>query len=189
MNLPNILTLIRIIMIPVFMVVLLLKLPGGKAIIPYQDYVAAVIFIVASATDGIDGYIARRFGQVTNLGRFLDPLADKLLVSAALISLVQLGRVSAWIVWIILGREFAVTGLRAIAAADGVVISASKLGKIKTVTQVIAISALLLNDWPLSYLNIPVGEPMLYVALVMTVISGIDYISKSRHFLGSKVKK
>jgi len=187
-NLPNTLTLIRIIMVPIFMIVLLLKLPGGRTFFAYQEYVAAGIFILAATTDGLDGYIARKFGQVTNLGKFLDPLADKLLVSAALISLVELDQASAWIVWVILAREFTVTGLRAIAAADGVVISASKLGKIKTVTQVIAISAILLHDWPLSYLNIPVGQPMLYVALIFTVISGIDYVMKSRHYL-SALKK
>jgi CDP-diacylglycerol--glycerol-3-phosphate 3-phosphatidyltransferase len=182
-NLPNILTLVRIIMIPFFMVILLLKLPGGKTYFAYQDVVAALIFVLAAATDGVDGYAARKLGQVTNLGKFLDPLADKLLVSAALISLVELNIVSAWIVWIILAREFAVTGLRAIAAAEGTVISASKLGKLKTVSQIIAITALILQDWPLSYLHIYIGKPMLYIALVLTIISGIDYLLKSRHFL------
>lgn len=188
MNLPNTLTLIRILLVPVFMMVLLLKLPGGRTFFEYQEYVAAGIFILAATTDGLDGYIARKFGQVTNLGKFLDPLADKLLVSAALICLVELGETSAWIVWVILAREFMVTGLRAIAAADGVILSASKLGKIKTVTQVVAISAILLQDWPLSYWNIPVGQPMIYVALVFTVISGIDYVMKSRHYLGALKK-
>lgn len=183
MNLPNRLTLARIILIPIFMAILLLQVPKGQAIFPHQDIVAALIFIVAAATDGLDGYIARKRGQVTVLGKFMDPLADKLLVSAALISLVELGKVPAWVVWVILAREFAVTGLRAIASADGTVISASKLGKIKTVTQVIAISALLLNDWPLSLLNIPVGQPFLYIALVFTIISGVDYIIKSKKFL------
>ncbi|MGI5902445.1 MAG: CDP-diacylglycerol--glycerol-3-phosphate 3-phosphatidyltransferase [Desulfitobacteriia bacterium] len=183
MNLPNILTLIRIVMIPIFMVVLLLKLPGGKEYLPYQNVVAALIFVIAAATDGLDGYIARKRRQVTNLGKFLDPLADKLLVSAALISLVELEVVSAWIVWVILGREFAVTGLRAIAVADGVIISASKLGKLKTMTQVIAITLLILNDWPLSYFHIYIGQPLLYIALVLTVISGLDYILKSRKLL------
>jgi CDP-diacylglycerol--glycerol-3-phosphate 3-phosphatidyltransferase len=145
--------------------------------------VAAVIFILAAATDGLDGYIARKRHQVTVLGKFMDPLADKLLVSAALISLVELGEVPAWIAWIILGREFAVTGLRAIASADGVVISASKLGKIKTVTQVISISAILLHDWPFSLIGIPFGQPVLYIALFFTVISGIDYLLKSRKYL------
>ncbi|CAA7602499.1 CDP-diacylglycerol-glycerol-3-phosphate 3-phosphatidyltransferase [Acididesulfobacillus acetoxydans] len=183
MNLPNRLTLARIIIIPVFMAFLLLQVPQGHTLFAHQDVVAAVIFILASATDGLDGYIARKRHQVTVLGKFMDPLADKLLVSAALISLVQLGEVPAWIAWTILGREFAVTGLRAIAAADGHVISASKLGKIKTVTQVIAISAILLHDWPFSLLNIPIGQPFLYLALVFTIISGIDYLLKARLLL------
>jgi CDP-diacylglycerol--glycerol-3-phosphate 3-phosphatidyltransferase len=165
------------------MAFLLLQAPKGHPIFPHQDLVAAVIFILAATTDGLDGYVARKRGQVTVLGKFMDPLADKLLVSAALISLVELGEVPAWVAWIILAREFAVTGLRAIASADGTVISASKLGKIKTVTQVIAISALLLHDWPFSLLNIPVGQPFLYIALIFTIISGIDYLLKSRKLL------
>ena len=183
MNLANRLTLVRIILIPVFMVFLLLQFPKGHTLFPHQDLVAAVIFILASATDGLDGYIARKRHQVTVLGKFMDPLADKLLVSAALISLVELGSVPAWVAWTILGREFAVTGLRAIAATDGVVISASKLGKIKTITQVVAISAILLDDWPLSYFGIPIGQPVLYIALIFTIISGIDYFSKTRKLL------
>lgn len=183
MNLPNRLTLARIILIPVFMAFLLLQVPKGHTLFPHQDVVAAIIFILASATDGLDGYIARKRHQVTNLGKFMDPLADKLLVSAALISLVELGEVTAWLAWIILAREFAVTGLRAIAAVDRVVISASKLGKIKTITQVIAISAILLHDWPLSLIGIKVGQPLLYVALIFTVISGLDYMIKSRKLL------
>ncbi|ADY56502.1 CDP-diacylglycerol--glycerol-3-phosphate 3-phosphatidyltransferase [Syntrophobotulus glycolicus DSM 8271] len=186
LNLPNILTLVRIVMVPVFMVILLLKLPGGKTYFAYQNFVAAAIFIIAAATDGLDGFIARKLHQVTNLGKFLDPLADKLLVSAALISLVQMHKIYAWIVWVILAREFAVTGLRAIAAADGVVISASKLGKIKTVSQVIAISIMLLNDWPFSYLGIYPGKPLIYLALVLTIISGVDYIVKARKLLSKK---
>ncbi|NLM20996.1 MAG: CDP-diacylglycerol--glycerol-3-phosphate 3-phosphatidyltransferase [Peptococcaceae bacterium] len=188
MNLPNILTLVRIIMIPFFMVILLLKLPGGEPYFAYQDVVAALIFVLAATTDGMDGYVARKLGQVTNLGKFLDPLADKLLVSAALISLVELDIVPAWIVWVILAREFAVTGLRAIAATEGTVISASKLGKLKTVSQIIAITVLILQDWPLPDLHVYIGKPMLYIALVLTVISGIDYLLKSRHFLFKTIK-
>lgn len=183
MNLPNRLTLARIILIPVFMAFLLLKMPKGQALFPYQDLVAAMIFILAATTDGLDGYIARKRNQVTTLGKFMDPLADKLLVSAALISLVQLGEVPAWVAWAIIAREFVVTGLRAIAAVDKVVISASKLGKIKTVTQVIAISAILLNDWPLSLIGLHIGQPMLYIALVFTIISGLDYLFKARKIL------
>ena len=183
MNLANRLTLARIIVIPVFMTFLLLKIPKGHEIFLHQDAVAAIIFILAAATDGLDGYIARKRNQVTNLGKFMDPLADKLLVSAALISLVQLGEVTAWVAWTILAREFAVTGLRAVAAVDRVVISASQLGKIKTVSQVIAISAILLHDWPLSLIGIQIGQPFLYIALFFTVISGLDYLFKSRKLL------
>jgi len=182
-NLANRLTLARIVLIPVFMTVLLLKVPKGYTLFPHQEIVAAVIFILAAATDGLDGYIARKRNQVTNLGKFMDPLADKLLVSAALISLVQLGQVNAWIAWTILAREFAVTGLRMVASVDRVVISASKLGKIKTITQVVAISALLLQDWPLSLIGIHIGQPLLYIALFFTVISGLDYFRKSRKLL------
>lgn len=183
MNLANRLTLARIIVIPVFMAILLLKVPKGYTLLPHQEIVAAVIFILAAATDGLDGYIARKRNQVTNLGKFMDPLADKLLVSAALIALVQLGDVAAWIAWTILAREFAVTGLRMVAAVDRVVISASKLGKIKTITQVVAISAILLQDWPLSLVGIYIGQPLLYIALFFTVISGLDYFRKSRKLL------
>ena len=184
MNLPNRLTLARIILIPVFMTFLLLKIPVGHELFPHQDFVAAIIFILAAATDGLDGYIARKRHQVTNLGKFMDPLADKLLVSAALISLVQLGEVTAWVAWIILAREFAVTGLRAVAAVDRVVISASKLGKIKTVSQVIAISAILLqHDWPVSLIGIYIHDPFLYIALFFTVISGLDYLFKAGKLL------
>lgn len=179
MNLPNRLTLARIILVPVFMAFLLLQVPKGHTILPHQDVVAALIFILASTTDGLDGYIARKRGQVTVLGKFMDPLADKLLVSAALIALVELGDVPAWLAWVIIGREFAVTGLRAIAAADGQVIAASKLGKIKTVTQVIAISAILLKDWPFSLIGIRIGQPLLYLALFFTIWSGIDYLAKT----------
>lgn len=179
MNLPNRLTLARIILIPVFMAFLLLQMPKGQPIFPYQDLVAAAIFILAATTDGLDGYIARKRGQVTVLGKFMDPLADKLLVSAALISLVELGEIRAWVAWTILAREFAVTGLRAIASADGTVIAASKLGKVKTATQIIAISLILLHDWPFSYLGITLGQPLLLVALFFTIVSGLDYLLKT----------
>ena len=145
MNLANRLTLARIILIPLFMAFLLLQIPKGHTLFPHQNIVATLIFWAASATDGLDGYIARKRNQVTVVGKFMDPLADKLLVAAALISLVQLGDVPAWVAWIILGREFSVTGLRAIAATEGIVISASKLGKLKTVTQIVAISTILLH--------------------------------------------
>lgn len=165
------------------MVFLLLRLPHGKQFFESQDYIAAAIFILAAVTDGLDGHIARKRKQVTRLGQFMDPLADKLLVSAALISLVELQLVQAWIAWVILGREFAVTGLRAIAAAEGVVIPASKLGKVKTVTQIIAISAFLLHDWPLTLIGLTISNWFIYIAVVFTVISGLDYLIKGRRFL------
>ncbi len=188
MNLPNRLTLARIILIPVFMVFLLLRLPKGQEFFASQSFVAAAIFLLASVTDGLDGYIARKRKQVTRLGQFMDPLADKLLVSAALISLVELHLVPGWVAWVIIGREFAVTGLRAIAAVDQVVIPASKLGKVKTVTQIIAIAAYLLHDWPLNLIGIKLSGWFIYVALIFTIISGLDYLIKGRKFLRSAEK-
>jgi len=165
------------------MVFLMLRVRRGEPYFATQTYIAAAIFLLAAITDGLDGYIARKRKQVTRLGQFMDPLADKLLVSAALISLVELHKVPGWIAWVIIGREFAVTGLRAIAAAEQVVIPASKLGKIKTVTQIIAISAHLLRDWPLSLIGIKLSPWFIYVALVFTIISGVDYIVKGWKFL------
>ncbi|MDD2401116.1 MAG: CDP-diacylglycerol--glycerol-3-phosphate 3-phosphatidyltransferase [Clostridia bacterium] len=168
MNLANKLTLSRIFLVPLFMLVLLIRIPFGK-------YIAAVIFIIAASTDGLDGYIARKRKQITNLGKLMDPLADKLLISAALISLVEMGEIPAWIAVLIIGREFFVTGLRSIAAAEGIVIAASKLGKIKTVTQIVAISALLLDDVLLNFINVSFGKYLLYIAVFFTLWSGIDY--------------
>jgi len=173
MNLANKLTLSRIFLVPVFMFFLLIRIPLG-------EYIAAVIFIIAASTDGLDGYIARKKKQVTNLGKLMDPLADKLLISAALISLVDLKQISAWVAVIIIGREFFVTGLRAVAASEGVVIAASKLGKLKTISQVVAISALMLNDYPLSLYNITFGRYAMYVAVFFTILSGVDYYLKAR---------
>lgn len=181
MNLANKLTLSRIILIPVFMLVLLIRIPFG-------EYIAAAIFIIAASTDGLDGYIARKRKEITNLGKLMDPLADKLLISAALITLVELKEISGWIAFIIIGRELFVTGLRSIAAAEGVVIAASKLGKFKTVSQIVAISALLLNDFPLSLLNITFGKYAIYVALFFTVWSGVDYYLKARSSMRLKLE-
>jgi CDP-diacylglycerol--glycerol-3-phosphate 3-phosphatidyltransferase len=167
-NLPNALTIVRIMAIPV--IVVLLFFPGKLA-----SFIAAIIFIFAAITDGLDGYIARKQNVVTTLGKFLDPLADKLLVITSLIMLIHLGRVPAWIVAIIAGREMAVTGLRAIAITEGIVISASKLGKYKTLLQVIA-TANLIGHY--SYYSIDfhnVGMIFLWAALVLTVWSGLDY--------------
>ncbi|PKM81804.1 MAG: CDP-diacylglycerol--glycerol-3-phosphate 3-phosphatidyltransferase [Firmicutes bacterium HGW-Firmicutes-14] len=176
MNLPNRITLARIVLVPIFLLILSVK-------IKYGHFLAAAVFILAASTDGLDGYLARKRNQVTKLGKFMDPLADKLLVSAALISLVELGKISAWVAFIIIGREFAVTGLRSIAAAEGVVISASRLGKAKTVSQIIAIVFLFLQDFPFSLLKIPAGKLAMGVAVFFTIWSGLDYFRRARHLL------
>lgn len=186
MNLANRLTVARVILVPFVILFLLIPTPhwglqmdgrwlSGGAML------ATVIFVVASATDTLDGYIARKHGLITNFGKFMDPLADKLLVSAALISLVALHRVPAWVAIVMIGREFAVTGLRTVASAAGVVIAASQLGKWKTVTQMVAIVLLMLNDFPLAYIGFPLDQVMLYLAALMTLWSGFDYFYKNRH--------
>ncbi|NLG86947.1 MAG: CDP-diacylglycerol--glycerol-3-phosphate 3-phosphatidyltransferase [Firmicutes bacterium] len=174
MNLPNKITLTRICLVPVFMLIAWLKLP-------YSDYLATFVFILAALTDTLDGYLARRRQEVTRFGKLLDPLADKLLVSAALLILVEGGRLGSWVALIIIGRELAVTGLRALAALDGVVIAASRLGKLKTVFQVIAISALLVQDYPFNLWNIPFSSIAMSLAVIFTLASGIDYFIKGRN--------
>ena len=188
MNIPNRLTLSRIFLIPVF--ILLLTVPFewgefniGERELPVSHFIAALIFILAAGTDWLDGYYARKYNLVTNLGKFLDPLADKLLVAAALILLVEMGLAPAWIVIIIISREMAVTGLRLVAAGEGIVLAAGSMGKLKTATQMIAIAVLLLNNFPFSYIGFPFGTIMLYAALVFTVISGYDYFVKNWHVM------
>jgi CDP-diacylglycerol--glycerol-3-phosphate 3-phosphatidyltransferase len=167
MNLPNGLTLMRIFLVPLLVAVLLAR---------SNMYIAATIFLAASLTDLLDGYFARKRGQVTTLGVLLDPIADKLLISSALIPLVQLGIVDAWMVVIIVGREFAVTGLRSIAAAEGFTIDASDLGKAKMVAQVAAISLLILSE-KYSVLK-GIGEFALYVVVLFALWSAVDYFRK-----------
>ncbi|HLR66204.1 CDP-diacylglycerol--glycerol-3-phosphate 3-phosphatidyltransferase [Virgibacillus alimentarius] len=188
MNIPNKITLSRIFLIPIF--ILLLSIPFewgqwniGNADLPISHFASGLLFIFASSTDWVDGYYARKYNLVTNLGKFLDPLADKLLVSAALILLVELGLAPAWVVIIIISREFAVTGLRLVAAGEGIVLAASKLGKLKTVTQIVAIAALLLHNFPFSYLAFPFDTILLYIALFFTVLSGYDYFAKNWHVM------
>jgi len=166
-NLPNALTLFRIFLVPVLVVVLLTK---------FSNFLGLAIFLVAAITDFFDGYFARRLNKTTRLGALLDPIADKLLMSAAFISLVELGVARAWIVVIIIGREFAVSGLRAIAAQNGVTIAASPLGKTKTVAQVIAIS-LLIVGYELGEFRFT-GELALWVVMLFAIVSGIDYFIK-----------
>lgn len=150
---------------------------------PVTHFVGALIFIVASVTDWVDGYYARKYNLVTNMGKFLDPLADKLLVSAAFILLVELGLAPAWVVIIIISREFAVTGLRLILAGQGEVVAANQLGKIKTWAQIIAISALFLHNTIFALVGIPFDDIALYVALFFTIWSGWDYFYLNRRVL------
>lgn len=173
MNLPNKLTLLRIIAIPVFIVVLLM---GYRV-------AATIIFIAAAFTDMLDGKIARKYDLVTNFGKLMDPLADKLLVMSALVCLVSLGDVAQWMVIVILAREFAVTGLRQVAASQGIVIAAGSTGKIKTVLQMIAIPLLLLQNWPGYYINLPLDQIFLWAAVLMTIVSGTEYIVKNKQLL------
>ena len=163
LNLPNVLTVARIIAVPVIVVALLDETPNG-------DVVAAIVFALAAISDGLDGYLARSRDAVTTFGKLMDPIADKLLIVAALISLVSLGRLAAWVAMVIIAREFAVTALRAVAAEQGVVISASWLGKAKTILQVAAVFALII--WEPAPLAV---DLLVYVAVAVTVISGADY--------------
>ena len=163
LNLPNALTLLRILAVPVVVVALLGETPNGDAL-------AAGVFALAALTDGLDGYFARSRDSVTTFGKLMDPLADKLLITAALLSLVSLHRLAPWIAMVIIGREVAVTILRTIAAERGIVIAASWLGKLKTVLQIAAVIALIATDPSPAWVDI-----LVYVALAVTVISGADY--------------
>ena len=175
-NLPNLLSLSRVFLAPLVMVFLAVRGQFGNLFgVNIGDILAGVVFIIASITDAADGYIARKRGIVTNLGKFIDPLADKILVVAALICLVELQRLDAWIVVIIVSREFIVSGIRMVAAVEGVVIHASAGGKAKTVTQIIAIVMMIFN--------IPFATPVMWVAMILTVWSGLDYLIKSKDFL------
>lgn len=173
MNLPNLITMARIFLVPFFLYAVLTRLQIGGLI-------AAAIFVLAAASDGVDGYLARRNKEVTRLGKFLDPLADKLLISAALIALVELGHISTWVAMVIIGREMAVTGLRALAAAEGNVIAAGPWGKAKTVFQIIFIVTIILAGalpeglW-LQRLADWLAMPLLWIAMALTIWSGIDY--------------
>jgi CDP-diacylglycerol---glycerol-3-phosphate 3-phosphatidyltransferase len=192
MNIPNRITISRILMIPIFMIVMLVPFKWGTmhllgTVLPVTHFVGALIFIIASSTDWVDGHYARKYNLVTNMGKFLDPLADKLLVSAALVILVELGYAASWIVIIIISREFAVTGLRLLLAEGGEVVAANMLGKIKTWAQIIAISALLLHNIIFEWISFPFDTLALWVAMIFTIWSGWDYFSKnSQVFKNSK---
>jgi CDP-diacylglycerol---glycerol-3-phosphate 3-phosphatidyltransferase len=187
LNLANTITLIRIFLVPVVMFFLLGYNIGSVQIeavtLTINELIATLIFIIAAVTDGLDGYIARRNKIVTNLGKFLDPLADKLLVTAALVSLVEMQRLEAWVAIVIISREFAVTGLRLIAVAEGHVIAASALGKLKTIVQIVAIVALMLNNIPFATISFPFDVVVTWLAVLITLASGIDYFYKNRKFI------
>lgn len=186
MNLPNALTLGRIFLVPLLVVVLLTKFEGHLVFGVTKELVAAAIFALASLTDWLDGYLARRRKQVTVLGQLMDPLADKLLITAALVSLVQMDLAPAWMVAVILGREFAVTVLRSIAHARGVVIAASPMGKFKMASQVIAILLLILGSEHLQQFFV-LGRVALWVAVVAAVVSGVDYYRRFNHVLAKSI--
>src|SRR3954466_9849253 len=176
-NIPNVLTLLRILAVPVIVVALLDETPNGDAL-------AAGVFALAAISDGLDGYIARRRQDVTTFGKLMDPLADKLLIVAALISLVSLDRLAAWVAMVIIARELAVTGLRAVAAEQGVVIAASWLGKVKTALQIAAVFALII--W---YPSPTWVDVLVYLAVAATVSSGLDYFFGLRKRLAVEREK
>jgi CDP-diacylglycerol--glycerol-3-phosphate 3-phosphatidyltransferase len=183
MNLPNSLTVTRICLVPLLVVVLLTKFEGRQILGVQIEFVGAGIFALASLTDWADGYLARRRKQITSLGQVIDPLADKLLTSAALISLVQMGMAPAWMVAVIIGREFAVTALRSLIYARGVAIPASPLGKIKMIAQVVAILALILSSaGEAAELLWWVGQAALWVVVITALVSAADYYRRFNLF-------
>jgi CDP-diacylglycerol--glycerol-3-phosphate 3-phosphatidyltransferase len=183
-NLANRITIARIMLVPVIMFFLQVKFPDihfEQFSITYNQIIATLIFIIAASTDSLDGYIARKQKLVTNLGKLLDPLADKLLISAVLIYLVELNKIEAWIVIVIIGREFAITGLRQIALLEGMVMAASKLGKWKTGIQITAIISLLINNFPFNFIGVRFDLISSWAAVLITIYSGIDYFVKNKH--------
>ncbi len=187
LNVPNTLSLVRVFLAPLVLLFLSLRIStpipflslDGAEPLTLGDLLAAVVFIIAAITDSMDGYIARKHHLITTLGKFIDPLADKVLVIAAMIALVELQRIPGWIVLVIITREFVVTGLRLVAAAEGVVIAASKGGKLKTVFQIVALAMLILK--------LPGGMALMWVAMILTVWSGMEYlIDGSRMLLNAE---
>lgn len=177
MNLPNKLTMLRVVMVPVFVLVMLLP-PGGTT----QNVIAGIIFILASITDTLDGYIARKYNLITVFGKFMDPLADKLLVCSAMICLVHTDEIPFWVVIIIIAREFIISGFRLVASDNGIVIAASMWGKVKTVFQMVMVIVILLNipSWRTFELI------LIYASLALTIISLADYMAKNWHVLGTE---
>lgn len=170
MNLPNKLTILRVLLIPVFVVLLLADFWGK-----WLDYIALAVFIIASLTDMLDGMIARKYNLITNFGKFMDPLADKLLVCSAMICLLDLGRIPAWVVIVIIAREFIISGFRLVASDKGVVIAAGYIGKAKTVFQMIMIMLMILDIEQIQLFT----DILMYIAVALTIISLVDYIGRN----------
>lgn len=203
MNLPNKITFSRILLIPFFMLFiipmpewLILSSPlefmrpelvyFNRIVIQYGNYIGAIFFIISASTDKVDGYIARKRKLVTKLGIFLDPIADKLLIAAALIALVQRGDFSAWVAIIIIARELIVTGFRLVAVGEGIVLAADKWGKVKMVVQTVAISVALLKNFPFSLItDLPIDQYLMFIAVVITIYSGYNYISKNSRVINT----
>lgn len=197
MNLPNKITVSRILLVPIFMI-FVIPIPDATVnlsilsflkddmlrinqfINSYGNYVAAFLFILAASTDGVDGYIARKHKLITAFGKFLDPIADKLLITAALIALVQRDVVTGWAAMIIISRELLVTGMRLVAAGEGQVVAANRSGKIKMVCQTVAVSVALLNNFPFSlFTDIHIDAYLMFIAVIVTIYSGIDFFAKN----------
>ena len=171
MNLPNKLTIARMAMVPLFMIALLMNTPASRIL-------ATVIFALASLTDMLDGQIARKYNMVTNFGKLMDPLADKVLTAAAMICLVELGDLAAWIAVVIIFREYLITGLRSVAASENIVVAANIWGKVKTVCQMIALMLLMVKPQFVALCGIDLGLWIMYVAVALTIYSGLDYVLK-----------
>lgn len=188
MNLPNKLTLLRIVMIPIFIILVLLPYDLGTiellgSTVEMHLFLAAIIFSLASVTDWLDGYLARKMNIVSNFGKFADPLADKMLVMTAFILLIQLELAPAWVIAVIVCRELAVTGLRLLLVEQGgTVLAASWPGKVKTNAQMFAIILLLIDNFPFNLTGVPVATILLYISLIFTIYSGVDYFYNARHF-------
>ncbi|MBE5931797.1 MAG: CDP-diacylglycerol--glycerol-3-phosphate 3-phosphatidyltransferase [Lachnospiraceae bacterium] len=178
MNLPNKLTVLRVVLIPFFLVALMIDA------IPYGKWIAVAIFIIASLTDMLDGKIARKYNLITNFGKFMDPLADKLLVCSAMIALIELDRIPAWVVIIIIAREFIISGFRLVASDNGIVIAAGWWGKVKTVVQMVMITVILC-DFGGAVVSI-VENVLIYASLALTIISLIDYLVKNKDVLAEQ---